>query len=1066
MLLLLTASAVAALVADDQIHLARMLAKPAPQVLAVLVALLAAAVAAPQISGSRDPVKRHLERTLNWDCGYEPYARPDGMAKLLEMVRESAGDPGVTICLTAEPARSRGTLLRASALHGFIPLLVPIAEPDASGLSLDRVWAGRLSKWRPSFPVPRPYRLFVVVDCADRGIEPGQLQALDHWQRTWPASRVVVLVQPGNFDASEETENRLVKLDDESWTAYTPEDRAAGLSDTLKASGEPRDHADTQMLLASLGDPGASLLSVPLRSRGPRLAWLAGVRAAMPFAPVYAALGVTIAVVLAIRTTASIAHLIMAAVIGLLIGLFLPTALLVLMCGVLLTVSRTVRPVSSRRARLGVAAAGGVAACLFLLPVSGFENWMSQLGLGLSGAVLVYARLTQYARGESLAAFARDHRNELLCALALMVTWEIVSYQSNYPDAAAWTLVIGTIGFLMRTAAQRQSRWALSAAAAALLLVVGLCGLLGPGSLLGSTLPSSTEVLDSSFIVSNFALAIQQLAIAASFLLLAAVVSLGYGGCAPDSIGGLTRWMTVTAGLAVAQPVLALAQQFPASFAGLTENGRTYVPVNLVGPEAWGLAVLGGILVALVLTLAPALFGWRTAQSICALALAIVATTSMIPGALGSQGLIAGVAAPFTGGYGSAPHAGLILLLSLWLALARPSLSLLRLIRTLCLAVLVYLALTFLALLGLLFYTEAQYNGRLTVVSSGRLPVFDMLFGGFSEFGSAAITVLLSFVLLAVIRRFRHYVQRGIQLVRQHAVLSVVILAVFSVSVQQFESSELLIPRVPPPILSWPGLLSALATVGTALILWQLLRWRYGADGIRDLAIGVAALGIFPFQNALMVAAGIFLAILGGPEQSIYRSFGRPGRASLAWGLAIGVSTFSLLSAFTHNILDAVIVASVNCMVTALVKPTTPTRLPNSVVRGNQIRLRQAIYWSTALGSPALLLIFTVITGNFSPQNGWVENVTQGTGWQDGVASLALFFFVLLLLASIGCAWIGAGWWTASRFGAVAWWRGLRQTEDAYGRYYATASEAIPSTDRRPLRPLGEPFTSVALDES
>jgi len=216
MLLLLCASAVAALVASNEIPLTPSLAKQAPQALQVIVALLAAAVAAPQISGSRDPLKRHRELTLNWDCGYEPYIRYDGTDKLLDLVRGSTSNPGLTVCLTAEPLRARGILLRASALHGAIPLLISIGEFEASCLSIDKVWAGRLSKRSIDVPAPRPYRLFVVIDCEDRGAGSDQLLTLDHWQRTWPASSIVVLVRPGHFEVRADPDPKisLIKLED------------------------------------------------------------------------------------------------------------------------------------------------------------------------------------------------------------------------------------------------------------------------------------------------------------------------------------------------------------------------------------------------------------------------------------------------------------------------------------------------------------------------------------------------------------------------------------------------------------------------------------------------------------------------------------------------------------------------------------------------------------------------------------------------------------------------------------------------------------------------------------
>ena len=571
MLLLLCAAAVAALVASKQIPLTPFLAEQTPRALEVIVALLAAAVAAPQISGSRDPIKRHLELTLNWDCGYEPYIRYDATDKLLDLVRGSTSDRGLIICVTAEPVRARGILLRASALHGAIPLLVPADEFEASGFNIDKVWASRLSKTGTSFPAPRPYQLFVVIDCENVNVGSNQLLALDHWQRTWPTSSVVALVRPGHFTATADPDLkiRIIELCDTARAMCPIDDRIAQLSETLKASDAPRSTRDIRMFMASLHTVEPDLLAAPLRSQGQRIAWMAGVRAAIRFAPIYAVLSVGIAVILAIHRGMSVGALIMIALLTLLTGPLLAVTVVALMCGVPLSINRAVRPVSSRLARVGVAVAAGVAGCLFLQAFLGLEDKTNVLGFGFSCAALAYARITQLARGDSVAAVADRYRQELLCAAALMVTWEIVSYQIDYIDAAAWTLVVGAIGFWMRRFARRRNRLAISACAAALFLVVGLSGLLGSGSLLQGIGVRYGDV-QLGFITSDLAMAVQQMAVVASFMLFAAVISLTYCRGNPDSISALTRWMAVTVGIAVAQPLFALAQQLPSEVAAST----------------------------------------------------------------------------------------------------------------------------------------------------------------------------------------------------------------------------------------------------------------------------------------------------------------------------------------------------------------------------------------------------------------------------------------------------------------------------------------------------------------
>lgn len=1049
MLLLLCASAVAALVASKQIPLTPSLDMQAPRALEVIVALLAAAVAAPPISGSRDPVKRHLELTLNWDSGYEPYIRYNGSDKLLDVVRGSTSDPGLTICVTAQPVRARGILLRASALRGAIPLFIPVGELEAPDLSIDKVWARRLSKRDTSFPMPRPYRLFVIVGCQDRNIGPDQLLALDHWQRTWPTSSVVVLVRPGHFTAPADPDLRIrtVELGDTAWAMSPVDDRIGQMSATLKASDAPRSTRDIGMFMAALGIAEPDLLAAPLRTQGQRIAWLAGIRAAIRIAPVYAVLSAGIAVILGVHSGVPVGPLIGIALLGLLTGPLVAVAVLALMCGVSLGVSRTVRPVSSRLARVGTATAAGVAACLFLQDVLGLADRTNLLGLGLSCAALAYARMTQLAHGDSVAAVADRYRQELLCAAALMVTWEIVSYQTSYADAASWTLVVGTIGFWMRRSARRRNRSAMSACAAALLLVVGLSGLLGLGSLLQGT-EYRYGGAQLGFITSYPAIAVQQLAIVASFMLLAAVISLTYCRGNPDSISTLTRWTAVTVSIAVAQPLFALTEQLPGQAAEFNfSRGTVYQEFDPFSTDALSLALTGGILLGLVLVLMPRIIGWRARESVCALALAVAATASIVPSGMASDQFIAlTIANSFTRNYSSAPYIYLVLMLSLGLTLSMQRQNLLTWIRSLGRSALIYLVLSAAALAGLFFYTEAQFDNQLAPATAHMPSIFHLLLGSVRQFGPAAVVVLLSFLLsmlgAALIRRFRARVDRGYLIARRHLVPSLFILTFF-ISLQQ---SQLLLSFEAPLQFSWLTLLLAFASAISALILWHLLRRRYGAGNVSGLATAVAALGLFLFGSTTMVVLGALMIVLGGPLESLYRSFRLPDRTSLAFGFYIGITALFLLWAFNQrDIQTAAFPALLLGVATALVHPVDAGQLPNSILRGNQVRLRQVIYWSAAITSPYFLVSFGVFDTDFG----------LGTGWQGTVASTAEFLFGLLLLGSIGCAWIAAAWWAAGTPAGVTWQGGLRKSEDAYGRYYATAGEiggsAYPGVTPKPV---------------
>ena len=318
MLMLLAAAVAAALVTANVIPLPHRLAHPAPLILSVLVALLTAALTAPPVSGSHDPVKRHLELTLNWDCGYEPYFRHPGTDILLGLVRQTNSRSGLTVCLTSEPIRSRGVLLRASALDGAIPLLIPATEIESEP-NIDAIWAKRLSKRRPNFPIPRPYRLFVLIDCADQGIGKLQIERLDQWQRTWPASSVVVLVRPSNFHIPTDLQFPLetVDLNDPPCSIKPITDQARDLSETLKVDDAPEGCAELKMFLEALNKQRPDLLVTPLQCQSERISWLAGLRTGLSIARIFGPLAAGIMVIVALRLSLSISAVILLGLAGL-----------------------------------------------------------------------------------------------------------------------------------------------------------------------------------------------------------------------------------------------------------------------------------------------------------------------------------------------------------------------------------------------------------------------------------------------------------------------------------------------------------------------------------------------------------------------------------------------------------------------------------------------------------------------------------------------------------------------------------------------------------------------------
>ena len=450
------------------------------------------------------------------------------------------------------------------------------------------------------------------------------------------------------------------------------------------------------------------------------------------------------------------------------------------------------------------------------------------------------------------------------------------------------------------------------------------------------------------------------------------------------------------------------------------------------------MALTAGIFLSLLLVLIPGVVGWRRRENICALALVVAATASIIPPAIASDQSVARmIANPFTtSDYSSVPYINLVLMLSLWLSLSMRRQSIYAWIRALGPTVLSYLLLSSVALAGLFFYVEADFHNGLTPPAVHMSSILHVALDSVRQFGPAAVTVLLSFLLslagFALISRFHTYVDRGRRTVHRHLASSLLVLA-FCISLQQ---SQLVNSFGLALQFSWQNLMLTFASGISALILWYLLRRRYGAGNINSLAIVIAALGLLLFASATIVALGAVMIILGGPLESIYRCFRRPDRTSLAFSLSIGTTAFFFFWVFNQrDILAATFPALLLCAATALVHPVDGERLPNSVLRRNQLRLRQVIYWSIAIISGNIILPFPIFP------SGIFYNFDLGTGWLGTVADLAEFLFVLLLLASIGCAWIAGGWWAAATPTAVTWWGGLRRSEDAYGRYYATVGE-------------------------
>ena len=709
--------------------------------------------------------------------------------------------------------------------------------------------------------------------------------------------------------------------------------------------------------------------------------------------------------------------------------------------------------------------------------------WPDSVGLGLSFGFLAYAHLTRASSGESVTRYAAVHRQELLCALALMFTWKIVSYQTDPSDSTAWTLVVGAIGFWMGTSVRRSRKWGLSACAAGLLIITAISGLLGPTSLLGklaanNSVPTIDFLNDALFPPSvsaaNWFVACQQLCIAASFMFLAAILALKYRRYKPGDLVTLFRWMAVTVGIAIAEPLLAAAQGLPAMIGGVQLGRVLLADFDPVGMYMWALTLTGGIVLMLLFSLSPRGIGPVARETICVAALLVAATAAYEPSVVVSQnsflsGLIVG---PFTGANDliSTAYLGLVLMTTLWLASMVAGRWTFLAVVNFVLDVVIYVICSMLFGGALVWYRIF----RLQVVFGSRPPIFNVVLGTIEPFGSAALTITLAFALLVLLRLSGRHIEsvrqiatvQGARLRSRFSTTSGSLVRPFSwvttacdfLSFGQFSraplrcfgffcigaffvSLECAVPSgllfadglsVPMRVISWSGLLDGFVSLLAALVLWRLVQVRYEGY-VNYLAPTVGALGLFILDDSSLILLALLMAILGGPLESWRRTFQRPSKRSLGFALSLGITSLLFFWAFVG--LDAEVsapLAVIPAAMAAVIHPVSAERLPTSVFRRNQIRLRQMIYWLTALAFPFLFLDF-----DMSP----VALRLGGAGWQGATAADMLLLLSLLLLGAAGCGWIASGWWAAAAFAASNVLRWRPPPEEAYGRYYGTARE-------------------------
>jgi hypothetical protein len=185
-------------------------------------------------------------------------------------------EAGAPLLVRTTPNWKAGTLsglLRRAAHDGLAPLLTTTRELQDHGGRVDRVWRERIHlPWR-RFLVPRPYRVFVVVNADSWSDSPQTKQLhwhLSRWLAEWPGSAVAVVVNAADQDDAPVGTQMSLSETSSVRTAATDKElrEALGLSSTPEGK-------DLVSAVALLNGRSFHRFEMPLRLYSRRSLWVA-----------------------------------------------------------------------------------------------------------------------------------------------------------------------------------------------------------------------------------------------------------------------------------------------------------------------------------------------------------------------------------------------------------------------------------------------------------------------------------------------------------------------------------------------------------------------------------------------------------------------------------------------------------------------------------------------------------------------------------------------------------------------------------------------------------------------
>jgi hypothetical protein len=225
------------------------------------------------------------ETTMLWDVGWTPFpdtAYAPDLAPLYKVATEEDGVTTRRITPYQAPSVLAG-LARLAAHNEYAPLLTSTRELSKHDGALEAVWRERTGLRRGRIPIPRPYKIFAIVNATSSGggaLPLDAQKAIDRWAADWPTSALVVLCDPASSGNDSELGVSEAAPGDPK---ATPAEIRAVLVPPLPARGQDRlDRLD------SLRDDRMDRFSLAAYLAGRKALWLSGLRAVAPVFPIAA----------------------------------------------------------------------------------------------------------------------------------------------------------------------------------------------------------------------------------------------------------------------------------------------------------------------------------------------------------------------------------------------------------------------------------------------------------------------------------------------------------------------------------------------------------------------------------------------------------------------------------------------------------------------------------------------------------------------------------------------------------------------------------------------------------